>query len=101
MHYWAIKNDDGIVISFGASASHNGEYEITAAEYNALEQEQETFFAYVVAVYSGEMQLSDVPEGLRARVEAAVDSRKEAENQPEPMTDIDEALAILRGEVTE
>lgn len=101
MHYWAIKNDDGIVISFGTSSSQNGEYEITETEYRTLEEEQAVFFAYVNAVYNGEMQLSDVPEKLRARVTAEVETRKEAENQPEPMTDIDEALAILRGEVTE
>lgn len=101
MHYWAIKDDNGAVISFGTSSSHNGEYEITEAEYRTLEEEQTVFFAYVNAVYNCEMQLSDVPEDLRARVAAEVEAQKEAENQPEPMTDIDEALAILRGEVTE
>lgn len=104
MVYFAIRNESGKVISFGTTTAENTPYEITEAEYLVLKQESETFNAYINAVYSGELPIEDVPEEYRADVDARVSEMKEADSNPEPeepMTDIDEALAILHGEVTE
>ena len=100
MKYWAIK-ENGVVVSFGTTESAIKEYEITEAEYKAIEQETAVFCGYVDAVYSGETAIEDVPEEIRERVAAEVEKLKEAANQPGPMSDIDEAIAILSGEVTE
>lgn len=105
MKYFAVYDENGKVMSFGATdAKELNQPEITEAEYLALKQKMETFNAYVMAVYSGELPIEDVPEEYRADVEARVAEMKEADNAPEvpePVDPIDEALAILHGEVTE
>lgn len=101
MKYFAIRDESGEVISFGTTTAKNTPYEITEAEHLVLKQEAETFNGYVNAVYSGEMSIEDVPEEYRADVEARIAEMKEADNQPEPVDPIDEALAILRGEESE
>ena len=100
MKYWAIK-ENGVVVSFGTTESNIQNHEITEAEYKAIEQETEVFCGFVDAVYNGETAIEDVPEEIRERVVAEVEKLKEAASLPAPMTEIEEALAILSGEVTE
>lgn len=101
MKYWAIKDETGWVESFGTTESDIQNYEVTEEEYKAIEQEMNFFRECVDKVYSDEMAIEDVPESMRDRVSAEVERMKEAASQPEPMSDIEEALAILSGEVTE
>ena len=101
MKYWAIRDENGWVESFGTTESNIQQYEITEAEYKAMEQEVKLLREYVGKVYRDEMSIEDVPESMRDRVSAEVEMMNEAASQPMPMDDIDEALAILRGEVTE
>lgn len=102
MKYFAIYDESGELQSFGATSAPNVIGEITEAEYNALVQDAAAVNDYSFRVYSGEVKLEDVPEEYRERVEAQVAEMQEADNQPEPADpEVDEALAILRGEVTE
>lgn len=101
MKYWAIKDENGVVVSFGTTNSPIKNHEITKAEYETIQQETEVFCGYVDTVYRGETAIEDVPEEIRERVAAEVAKREEAASQPRPMEDIDEALAILSGEVSE
>ena len=101
MAYFAIRNDSGDVVSFGMSSTKY-QHEITEAEYLALKQEAEALNSYASAVYAEEMTLDDVPEEYQARVEKRVKAMQEADDQDEPADpEVEEALAILRGEVTE
>lgn len=99
MKYWAIRDENGVVLSFGTTESNIQNHEITEAEYKAIEQETEVFCGFVDAVYNGETAIEDVPEEIRERVAVEVEKLKESANQPAPMTEIEEALAILSGEV--
>lgn len=101
MKYFAIYDELGKLTAFGTSSAATVTGEITEAQYLELKQEVEMFNGYVNAVYSGDMFIEDVPEEYRAEVEARVVEMKKADSQPEPMSDVDEALAILHGEVTE
>ena len=103
MKYFALYDENGNLITFGTTTAQNTVGEISEAEYLTLRQEAEAFNACVMAVYSGEMSLEDVPEKYKAEVEAKVAKMKEANDKPESIPDdpIDEALAILHGEVTE
>lgn len=101
MHYWAIKNESGEAVSLGTADYPVEDYEITEAEYHVIMQEIEVLGNYVTAVYNHTMSINDVPEQYRDRVSTEIDKLIEMDNQPEPMDDIEEALAILSGEVTE
>lgn len=101
MKYFAIYDDDGTLKAFGGADASNVIGEITEAEYNALVQEQETLYSYADAVYNGEMAMETVPEKYRTRVEVIV-AELEANASEDPADpEVDEALAILRGEVSE
>ena len=102
MKYFAIRDNSGNVLSYGITSAKSTDHEITEAEYLALVQETKTLDGYVDAVYSGDTTLEDVPEEYRARVDERVQAMQEADNQPEPADpEVEEALSILRGEVTE
>lgn len=102
MKYFAIKNEAGEVISFGTTSAKTVVGEITEAEYLALKEETDTLNSYIDSVYNGEMALEDVPEEYREIVETRVQEMQDADNQPEPADpEVEEALSILRGEVTE
>lgn len=102
MKYFAIYDETGCAVSFGTTSAENINHEITEAEYLALVEESETLNGCVDAVYSGSLALEDVPEEYRERVDARVKEMQEQDNQPEPADpEVEEALAILRGEVME
>lgn len=99
MKYFAMYDDGGKLVSFGATTAKAVMGEITEDEYNALMVAHVAKTDYADRVYSGEIAIDDVPEEYRAEVAELVEQMRV---EPEtPMTDIDEALAILRGEVTE
>lgn len=100
MKYFAIRDESGEVISFGTTTASTP-YEIAESEYLTIRHEVDTFNDYVNAVYSGEMSIDDVPEEHREAVAATVEGMQNQPEEPETMSDIDEALAILSGEVTE
>lgn len=99
MKYFALYDDGGTLITFGTTSANTVKGEITAEEYEALKAEHTAKLDYAQQVYDGTIAINDVPEEYRAAVAAMV---KEMQIQPEEtMADIDEALAILHGEVSE
>lgn len=98
MYYFALYENDKLV-SFGTSSIPPITGEITEAEYNALMAVHTAKIDYAERVFAGEITIDEVPEEYRADVEELVEQMRV---EPEtPMSDIDEALAILRGEVAE
>ena len=97
MKYFALYEDDKLV-SFGTTSANSVIGEITETEYNALKAANAEKCAYAEQVFAGEITIDEVPEEYREEVAEMVEQMQPV---PEPMTDIDEALAILRGEVTE
>lgn len=98
MKYFAIRNDAGVIVSFGSTTANTVTHEITEAEYLTIKQESETVNGYVEAVYAGDMAFDDVPEEYRATVESRVAEMQEADVQPaDPEISDSEALAIITG----
>ena len=100
MAYYAIKDDDGNVLSFGMTMKASP-YSITEAEYNQIKTQHDLFCSYVIGVYSGSIAIDDVPEEYREKVSAEVEKMRKAEaEKPEYVDPVDEALSILHGEVS-
>jgi hypothetical protein len=96
--YFAIYDDEKLV-SFGKTSAEKPKGEITEAEYDALMAVHTEKRAYAERVYAGEITIDEVPEEYREDVAEMVEQMRIEPEQP--MSDIDEALAILSGEVSE
>lgn len=97
MRYYIEYAQDGTVRAVGIGPA--GGTEITQEEY-------ETQLAVILQkndltgkLYRGEITQADVPEGWRAEIAAAVEKIIEEQGAYQG-SDIDEALAILTGEVS-
>lgn len=104
MKYFALYKDNGNLMTFGTTSAQIVVGEITADEYTTLKAAQTAKLEYAQQVFSGEITIDDVPEEYREVVAAMVEamhSQSEEPEAPELMSDIDEALAILSGEVSE
>lgn len=102
MKYFALYNDNGNLISFGTTSAQNVVGVITADEYATLKATQTAKLEYAQQVFNGEITIDDVPEEYREAVAAMVEAMQNQPEEPEEtMSDIDEALAILSGEVSE
>lgn len=100
MAYYAIKDDDGNVVSFGMTMKASP-YSITEAEYQHIKAEHDLFCSYAIGVYTGSVVIDDVPEEYREKVAAEVERMREAEaEEPVYVDPVDEALSILHGEVS-
>lgn len=98
MKYYAIYDENGNVTAFGTTSAATVNGEITEAEYLVLKQVQDEKTEFARQVFTGEITLDDVPEEYREDVAAMVEGMRP---EPRPMDPVDEALAILRGEVVE
>lgn len=94
MKYFAQYYDDKLI----AIGTGIGGTEITEAEYNALLAEIREKAALVDKLYSGEIDIGDVPTAWQEEIQRRVDERIAAEGTAEEQ-DIpaDEALAIILG----
>lgn len=99
MKYFALYDDNGGLLTFGTTTAQTTVGEITQEEYVALKAERSAKIEYAEQVFNGTITIDDVPEEYREAVAAMVEQMQTPE--PEPVSDIDEALAILSGEVTE
>lgn len=98
MAYFAIYDKEtGRLNTIGEMAIKDSPYEISAEEYERLKAWIGKKAAYVEAVYGGETAIEEVPEEFRAEVADEVALRREMDAQPEPKSDVDEALDILKG----
>lgn len=94
MRYYAQYSDNKL-IAIGTGA---GGTEITEAEYNALLAEIREKAALADKLYSGEIDIGDVPTAWQEEIQRRVDERIAAEGTAEEQ-DIpaEEALAIILG----
>lgn len=95
MRYYAQYNDSGTLIAIGTGP---GGVEITVAEYNRLLAEIREKAALVDKLYSGEINLADVPTAWQEEIQRRVDERI-AEEGAAADQDIsaEEALDIILG----
>ena len=94
MRYYK-KISDGIIIAIGTGP---GGTDITESEYNALLAEIREKAALVDKLYSGEIDIDEVPADWQEEIQRRVDERIAAEGSAEEQ-DIpaEEALDILLG----
>ena len=98
MRYYAQYNDSGKLIAIGTGY---GGTEITEAEYNALLSEIREKSAMVDKLYSGEIDIGDVPTAWQEEIQRRVDERVAAEGSAEEQDiSAEEALNILLGGAT-
>lgn len=97
MRYYARYAGNGILEAIGIGA---GGTEITQEQYKTLLGEIEQKNSMIAKLYRGEITQADVPEGWRAEIAAAVEKIIEEQGAYQG-DEIDHALAILRGEVSE
>lgn len=100
MKYFALYDDSGNLLTFGTTTAQTTVGEISQEEYEALKAARSANIEYAQQVVSGTITIDDVPEECREAVAAIVEQMQTPEPEP-PASDIDEALAILSGEVTE
>ena len=95
MRYYAQYNDSGKLTAIGTGP---GGTEITEAEYNALLSEIREKATLVDKLYSGEINIADVPEAWREEIQRRVEERIAADGAAEEQ-DIpaEEALDIILG----
>lgn len=96
MRYYIEYTADGKVYAVGIGP---GGTEITREQYETLLGEIEQKNDLTGKLYRGEITQAAVPEDWRAEIAAAVEKIIE-EQGAYPGSDIDEALAILSGEVS-
>lgn len=97
MRYYTRYAGNGTLEAIGIGA---GGTEITQEQYKTLLGEIEQKNSMIAKLYRGEITQADVPEDWRAEIVAAVEAR--IEDQGAYYGDeVDHALAILRGEVSE
>ena len=97
MRHYALYDGEGRMVCIGKGA---GGVEITQEEYEALRAQIEEKSELVMKLYRGEIAPDEVPEGYRNEV-AADAARMEEENGAYLGDEVDQALAILSGEVEE
>lgn len=97
MRYYAQYSDNKL-IAIGTGA---GGTEITEAEYNALLAEIREKAALADKLYSGEIDIGDVPTAWQEEIQRRVDERIAAEGAAEEQDiSAEEALNILLGGAT-
>ena len=95
MRYYAQYNNSGNLIAIGTG---NGGTEITEAEYNALLSEIREKAALVDKLYSGEINLDEVPADWQEEIQRRVDERIAAEGEADEQDiSAEEALDIILG----
>lgn len=95
MRYYSQYDDSGKLIAIGTGP---GGVEITEAEYNVLLTEIREKATLVDKLYSGEITISDVPEGWQEEIRRRVDERIAAEGAAEEQDiSAEEALDIILG----
>ena len=95
MRYYAQYDDSGALLAIGTGP---GGVEITEAEYTRLLAEIREKAALVDRLYSGEINLADVPEAWREEIQRRVDERIAAEGvAAEQDISAEEALDIILG----
>lgn len=97
MRYYAEYAEDGTLKAIGIGP---GGTEITREQYETLLGEIEQKNDLTGKLYRGEITQADVPEGWRAEIAAAVEKIIEKQGAYQG-DEIDHALAILRGDVSE
>ena len=97
MRYYTLYNEEGQMVCIGTGA---GGVEITQEEYESLSAQIQEKSELVIKLYRKEIALSDVPESYRNEVTADA-ARMEEEQGAYLGDEVDQALAILRGEVSE
>lgn len=97
MRYYAEYADDGTLQAIGIGP---GGTEITREQYETLLGEIERKNELIDKLYRGEITQIDVPEGWRAEIAAAVEKIIEEQGAYQG-DEVDHALAILRGDVSE
>lgn len=99
MKYFALFDDEGSLITFGTTTALTTVGEITLEEYEVLKAAHIATTSFAEQVFNGETTLEDVPEEYQ---EAVAEMVEQMQAQPEESaSDIDEAIAILTGEVSE
>ena len=96
MRYYVEYAEDGTLKVIGIGP---GGTEITREQYETLLGEIEQMHELTGKLYRGEITQADVPEDWRAEIAAAVEQIIEEQGAYQG-SDIDEALAILTGEVS-
>lgn len=97
MRYYVEFTEDGKVHAVGIGP---GGTEITQAEYEAQLADILQKNELTDKLYRGEITQADVPEGWRAEIAAAVEHIIEEQGAYQG-DEVDHALAILRGDVSE
>lgn len=97
MRHYVLYDGEGRMTCIGRGA---GGVEITKDEYEALRAQIEEKSELVIKLYRGEIAPDDVPDGYRNEV-AADAARMEEENGAYLGDEVDQAIAILTGEVEE
>lgn len=97
MRYYKKYNEDGQMICVGVGLDG---MEITREQYETLLSEIEQKNELFAKLYRGEITQADVPEGWRAEIAAAVEQIIEEQGAYQG-DEVDHALAILRGDVSE
>lgn len=95
MRYYAQYSESGSIAAIGTGP---GGTEITEAEYTRLLTEIREKAALADRLYSGEIEIGDVPEAWQEEIQRRVDARIAAEGEA-AQQDIsaEEALAIILG----
>lgn len=97
MRYYVEYAEDGTLKAIGIGP---GGTEITREQYETLLGEIEQKNDLTGKLYRGEITQADVPEGWRAEIVAAVEKIIEEQGVYQG-SEVDHALAILRGDVSE
>ena len=97
MRYYARYAENGTLEAIGIGA---GGTEITQEQYETLLAKITEKNGLIDKLYRGEITQADVPEGWRAEIAAAVEHIIEEQGAYQG-DEVDHALAILRGDVSE
>ena len=97
MRYYARYAENGTLEAIGIGA---GGTEITQEQYETLLAKITEKNGLIDKLYRGEITQADVPEGWRAEIVAAVEKIIEEQGAYQG-DEVDHALAILRGDVSE
>ena len=95
MRHYVLYDEEGRMICIGRG---EGGVEVTQDEYEALSAQIEEKSELVMKLYRGEIAPDEVPEGYRNEV-AADAARMEEEEGAYLGDEVDQAIAILTGEV--
>jgi Zn-dependent M32 family carboxypeptidase len=102
--YWYVNRDENgdilALIETPVQSAKSG-IEITEIEYNIILSEIRDKYQLEDKLYSGEITVDDVPEEYREEVQRRVDERKQADEEPEPLTETETALEEMGVQVYE